>query len=404
MSTALVEQIAYRLGIDEDSAQRALNALVQQLSEIADTNQEVSIAGLGTFRSVDGVMQFEPTPEMIDAVNHRYAGLDKIDVAKTNVGPFFRTHDPVRESSAIEQDSERPASLDLQSEAEVDDPPTDDVVEIEPVGEAYAGDSGTDQEVATIHELEDPLSELADTPLVPESPDADDVSPASAGTIGMESDMVENERSGEDIPTDLPDDTSEASDAVATDVQAAETDSKVLSSSRKPSRQRNSRAMARMFIPLVAILALVAVLMWVVSRPVSTGGDGAQSESGQATGQTDPAGAGAGGANTPEQTPSESVTDPVPEWTAGQIARDTGAYTIVVSSEESRAEAEVIARSIALRLNRKTDVFVHTANSQTRYRVGVGQYETSDEAVSSLNELSDELPEGSWVLRILPSM
>lgn len=414
MSTSLVEQISLRLGIDEVGAQSALDTFAQQISELLGTSEVVSIEGLGTFQDVDGVITFVPTDEMIDAVNHRYAGLETIDVARSGIGPTIGPHDTSRHLDTDRRDDSETSPLIGQDS---DDENSESPYATEPIGvvgaesdNAFAsdGDRVPDPELETVD-----YEQRSDVPAAATELDEPEFSSHVYEVESPDTDLAGREQElGGYVETPQfarPDDIDKPATDVVQSAAVIDPSSKTLVSPPRKPAKRNTAAMVRMFVPLVAILVLVAVLMWLVSRPA-----GETSLSGSESSQMEDESTPSLGAiedpvspadvTTAEQTPPQEVTPPVPEWTDGQIDRTTGAYTIVVSSEQTRAEAEIIARSIALRLNSKTDVFVHTANSQTRYRVGVGQYETSDEAASSLTELSDELPEGSWVLRILPSM
>lgn len=84
--------------------------------------------------------------------------------------------------------------------------------------------------------------------------------------------------------------------------------------------------------------------------------------------------------------------------TAG-IDPTAGGFTWVVASELDRAVAERrVARYREQGL--RADVVAQEAGGRTRYRVGLGQFETVDEAEARRADLPPDVPSDSWILRL----
>ncbi len=119
-------------------------------------------------------------------------------------------------------------------------------------------------------------------------------------------------------------------------------------------------------------------------------------------------------AATPSQTADPSTADPPSPSSppAGEASESTplrssdgidpanDGYTIIVYSETSRSGAEGVAARYREE-GFRTGVLVFQEDGPTRYRVGVGQFETLDEASETRDGLAgDELPEDAWVRRV----
>ncbi|HMB91605.1 MAG TPA: SPOR domain-containing protein [Rhodothermales bacterium] len=115
---------------------------------------------------------------------------------------------------------------------------------------------------------------------------------------------------------------------------------------------------------------------------------------------------GATGQPEDEESPSDEETpaEPPPAST-GPIDRAQGGYTLVVGSRGSREAADAGAERIRQTLNDDSipvDVLQGTVNGTTRYRIGVGQVETTDAALALKQRLGNRIPADAWVTRILP--
>jgi hypothetical protein len=98
--------------------------------------------------------------------------------------------------------------------------------------------------------------------------------------------------------------------------------------------------------------------------------------------------------------PSESL--PAYQPPAGLNAQE-GGWTLVVASETSRQAAETTLRRYAewfKRTDLSLGIVEGTVEGTTRYRVGVGQFDSQSEMQSALSRLQDRLPTGTWPLQL----
>jgi len=99
--------------------------------------------------------------------------------------------------------------------------------------------------------------------------------------------------------------------------------------------------------------------------------------------------------------PSES-TDASPPTDRG-LTPSTGGWTIIVASRTQRGPAEALVqkyRTAFADRNLPVGILTSQVNNQTRYRVGVGQFESRSDARRLLDEAEQSLPNGAWPLRL----
>lgn len=106
------------------------------------------------------------------------------------------------------------------------------------------------------------------------------------------------------------------------------------------------------------------------------------------------------------QTPPPSTTaQPTPPPITQRIGidRSRGGWTIVVTSKIQRAEATDVADEFAQKfqaLRFPIDILTTNNLSETRHRVGIGQFASRQEATAILNKFQSDLPNDAWLLRI----
>lgn len=403
MSETLAQQIAEKLGITEMDANSALDTFADQIGHLADRGGVLAVPGLGRFEEMDGVLSFLPTQELAEAVNHRFSGLDVLHVADdgtTSVAP---------DEAAIEDVT-----------VQVDD--TTDSSQSIP--EMF--DDGHDDDLVVDQHSESDLDLTDVEPGVPESSsefveqqhasddDTDDTSVEELVSISDSEDSADDAEPTSDSPS--------ISDTASSEEKAKAAIEEI---THKESSEKQSPSIAKLFVPLLGILAVVFGLLWLLNRSwnqpespavagtIQTGDDNPITADDPDASDPPSGDVNAGDPSSGNDNGIDGATaaadpiiaqDPTPVWRSGQIDRQTGGYTIVVSSEPTRAEAEVIATSIDSRLDQVVDVLLSEVNGTTRYRVGVGQFSTTSAATRTLNRIADQLPDGSWVVRISPDM
>ena len=106
---------------------------------------------------------------------------------------------------------------------------------------------------------------------------------------------------------------------------------------------------------------------------------------------------------------SEASSDPAATTTttsggsSQNIDPAAGGWTIVVASRTNQSSAQTVVNDFRQRFSDQQvpiDVVAGNVENTTRYRVGVGQFESRDAAQQFLDEYSSELPDGAWSLRL----
>lgn len=83
----------------------------------------------------------------------------------------------------------------------------------------------------------------------------------------------------------------------------------------------------------------------------------------------------------------------------GGVDPSAGGYTLIVGSGLERPTTEGTARTY-LGLGYPVSVLEETVERRQRYRIAVGQFESTAAARQALSRLAGRLPQGSWVLRL----
>lgn len=105
------------------------------------------------------------------------------------------------------------------------------------------------------------------------------------------------------------------------------------------------------------------------------------------------------------QPPPTATTQPAPPPVTQRIGidRSKGGWTIVVTSKIQRSEATSVADEFAQKfqaLRFPIDILTTNNLSETRHRVGIGQFASRQEANAILNKFQSDLPSDAWLLRI----
>lgn len=105
-------------------------------------------------------------------------------------------------------------------------------------------------------------------------------------------------------------------------------------------------------------------------------------------------------ASTDSPDPAEQQAESTALRGAGGISTADGGFTIVVFSEISEGSAENVAQRYEGQ-GFRSDVIPSQEGGGTRFRVGVGQFETLEDAMDARNELAGtQLPADAWVYRL----
>ena len=123
MSASLIEQLAARLGISPEEAERSLQTFIAHFHEEIREKGEASIPGLGVFRRDEAALSFEPAPALEIAANYRFAGMAALPVSPEPEPPAAELGD------VVERDEPDATAEEGHSEAEeAPEPPEEEPV------------------------------------------------------------------------------------------------------------------------------------------------------------------------------------------------------------------------------------------------------------------------------------
>jgi len=80
---SLVNELAGKLSLSPEEAEAALSGVLVRIRAGLETIGEVEIAGLGTFRSIEGAVSFEPAVILADEINKEFAGMKPVALTST---------------------------------------------------------------------------------------------------------------------------------------------------------------------------------------------------------------------------------------------------------------------------------------------------------------------------------
>ena len=413
MSQPLIRELAARLKVDEAQAAALLRGFVDQLRAEIDAAGGAVIPEIGHFEKSGDRLSFHPDPALSTAVNFRYAGLEPIEIEAQELPAAFEA--PVGAPTQVEEDDDTPADADEWLEKAG--------VESE---EERAGEDVFSEEDA------DDAPRLPDETVATWPEEAPEEHDGFPEVTSPEVDVPEVEA----VPVDVVD---EEDDPWADPRSSAEEEDEYSATvidprperppARRSTRTENQpdkegkRPAPWIIAAIVVVMAGAAAFVllrpgtapdevtFVVDSPPIAEQAGAREDDPSpdiASSTIDGTEIDATGGDVDEPAPAEQPT-PTPEPATPQepasplrgdgIDRSVSRYTLVVGSLQSSAVAEEVAADWRGR-GFRTDVFSETANGVTRYRVGVGQFESIDAADAARSgEIAPQLPEGTWVYR-----
>ncbi|HUF10662.1 MAG TPA: SPOR domain-containing protein [Rhodothermales bacterium] len=80
---SLVNELARKLSLSPEEAEAALSAVLVRIRAGLETIGEVEIEGLGTFRSSEDAVTFEPAVALADEINKEFAGMNPVALTST---------------------------------------------------------------------------------------------------------------------------------------------------------------------------------------------------------------------------------------------------------------------------------------------------------------------------------
>jgi len=435
MPDALTEALAERLSRPPAETNERLQDFIADLKRQLREEGEVAIPNVGVFQLKNDQVTFEAASPLEHAINHRFAGLDPVQVpasnraspekeassGTTNETPRSSSDDPFTPldpdatdeelkqnlASAImnvfnnEGDFTKPESSDSassddedSSSGDVSNPNRQTGDESESEVPAPADEKRSPEEAATT-----PNQTFSDAPEDSGS-ESEDVESEYAETDAATPTSVGPDPAPEPDPTPkaAPDATGEPAEKASAPEDEATSSPSERAREHRPTRRSDGDSSNSSVFAWIVVLIILAVLgagLWYYFQTAN--GDGASGQSA----------APATGAAAPESQQQQSPSSPSESLPAYQppagLNAQEGGWTLVVASETSRQAAETTLRRYAewfKRTDLSLGIVEGTVEGTTRYRVGVGQFDSQSEMQSALSRLQDRLPTGTWPLQL----
>ncbi len=429
MATRVVDKIVAESGLTREEAEALLEEFVSALRNEVYTTSEAIVPGIGSFRYVDGRLDFSPDKNLSGAVNVRFGSLEPIQIPDRRFDSIDDQRQTELSSEPEESTSDEPDFSEVQPDepTEPEAPQSDgfqeDISDTEPSDPVVtpAGDSEEDSGEDDA-EWRPPVwtdsSEIEDDePIEPPAPFAPPtLSPVDEQPVFVRRD--ENEAADDDpgeAETEEP--VSEfpsgdipyvPGDHLSDEDEYAPPPAGVIPPEGGRSRRRMSPAW---FVSgaVVIILVVAGAYLLMSDRSVSDIPripdqqrrieDDSASEALAVQAESDVQDEDV----TDEPLPDQEIESPVEEYSplyGDAIDTSVSRYTLIIASLPSRTSAEQVSDQWRERGIRSA-VFSDSTPAGIRYRVGIGEFTTiaSADSVRSRSEITPELPEGTWVLR-----
>lgn len=380
--------LAEKTEAEEPKVKQQLDELISKIWEEAGEDAPFEIEGFGTFQMEDGVLQFEASENLETEINHKYAGMQPIEL----IGAFKDTPDvPVdkedvwgieestdKEDAPVEKEAHTSGS-DRDAETKEGQPEVEDEPEQEPVSSFTFNKETSEKETSSEPEnLED-------------------------------EEQVEAEK-GSPVPHSSRDTETKKAEQKEQPVAAT-------AASKKKTKREEADPIGKFLVAAVIVVALGASGWFVYDfgllDSIIGGNAITESRTTQNTG-TPPPGS--------QKTSSVSSTDrkqPVSEQKkdddvsksssiaessrqtiyglrGGAVPQAPSGYTIVVHSLRSKSKAEEIEQSL------KSEGYLTILTSgvvrgTTRWRVGLGQFKDVEDAKQAMSQLPSSYKQNNFI-------
>ena len=421
MADTVVEQVAERLDIPPSEARLVLNALSKLIHQQAEQEGRVRVPGIGIFAQAtdDAPLAFTPDAALERVVNHRYAGMASAAAPPVADAP----------GAASEAAAGGPSVAAASSDATDDAAPSAENTSAEETMEQDAPEQDAPEQDAPADGPDAMAAETSGyvapaTP--PASPDTAEAE-AEGATDTTPSVRVEDKDSAatpeaEDkeqaVSASASGDAPPASDPTDATGGHADGDERT-----QPAAEEATPNSAPALIGLVLALLLAAGAAWWLltddpaAPPETPDTAVVEPEPADETDQPapDPAPPADGADEAIEEVAPTAEPNALAEGVdpsalpsgAGTIDPALGGFALVVASVPSAEDAEAIEanyRDAIANDPLPTALLVSQTGDVTRYRVGIGQFATQDEALAVRDARSEVLPGDAWVLRLTPAM
>lgn len=370
----LISLLKDKTGLEREQVEAQLSELIDRIQKAANEGKTFEIEGFGTFSMEEGVLQFEPEDTLETEINNKYAGMKPIEL----IGAF---KEPEKEEEVPDADMRENLDEDekwaFDTEAAED---SRDQKEEKPVEETISEEHQEPEEVPVLEDLE---------------------------------------------TTDLGEEDVETVFGTAADTKEKEVDtSEKASSPDEESKEESPSGVLDTVVVAAVIVLAVALGGWLIYDMSFSGSDGTQSiatsekpvkeTSSENDTETSQSTTPSGKDEENEREPKESSQVPIQQEANGEPInkqqnryglhgdpnRDlSNGYTIVVHSLRNQQKAEQNRQQLQ-ETGFRALISQAQVQGTTYYRVGIGQFETVDDAQQAIDDIPARYRESNFIKRI----
>lgn len=406
-----VELLVQKTGFKKDHVEEQLSKLISEIHETTGKGERYTIPGFGSFVVAEDQLRFVPAEPLRVEVNHKYAGMQPIELIST----YDKSEE--EELPAVppeeEADGKKSDAPLIMRREQVDE-------DIWPAEEDIWGWDGDEA-----REQEEPEAQPASAE---EEESAAEAEKAEASPVGEDQDKDAGDEG--DHGVEIPSKEEEGAD---TEKPAHEppVESPLAAKKEKLRREKKKTSSLPLILVAAAMVIVIAVSSWFLydmGMPADQGspsGPAAEedvgqmqeqptqspqnSETAEGTENDPPSGEAARGADDPDSEPSgqKSVADNEPGANTsiyglkGNLNSEANdGYTIVILSMRDRQRA----KDIFDKMNQKgyrTLIVSAIVSGEKYWRVGVGQFETIPDAQKNAKRLPAPYNDNFFIKRIL---
>jgi hypothetical protein len=121
----LVELLIEKTGMEKEAVESQLDELISRIQDAAKKGKALEIKGFGLFYfSKQGELKFDPSEELKTEVNHKYTGMDPVEIKKPRESTDVPAEEASADSEKVKTSAKSESIWDFDEEAEADETPT----------------------------------------------------------------------------------------------------------------------------------------------------------------------------------------------------------------------------------------------------------------------------------------
>lgn len=378
----LIALLVEKTGQPKAEVEEQLEKLKERIRNVAKSGGAFEVRGFGTFTGQNGMPGFKPSEQLQTEINQKYAGMKPIELME----PFKETGAGI----PVEEFTEEPAPPEPEEPEEkapklVEEPEEEEIPEPEELS-------------APVDQEQEPPVESGEEPVTSEPEEKEQ--PVAASFEEDEPSKTEDEPAPE--PQERPPEKKKSAQPKYKTPAFAE---------------RNNNKWSTIFFAAIIVIGLLAAgwAMYdagVFTESSANSGNGASQDTVGITGvspNTSAVGDSVDTADSLEQNARDTVSQNSSDQTGlstsvyglkGSVSEEgRDGYTIVIHSFRLRSTVKEIADSLDQQ-NYRTLLIDGRVSGETRWRLGVGQFETIEDAQNALEQLPESVRQNYFITRI----